>query len=144
MLTTACTNKVALVMKASLARQRLLDRKRPLLDAKLTLFGKRDHRLARAAGKIALEFCRVTNTSSWVRMKADDDRLRSPCRSRSSRPRRRRFCGSLLGEHLCQQRHALDVAPSHRISGTVITAIPVLADFAFTMSLTEVTSPASA
>ena len=95
-----------------LGGQRFLDRKRPLLDAKLALFGQRDHGLAGAARQ---DRAAVLPRHDHVVLGQDEARRRAalghlavldhPGLAGAGHRRR------LLGQHLRQQRHALDVAP---------------------------------
>ena len=71
--TTACTNTLALVIKASLAASASSISERPLLDAELALFGERDYRLAGAARQDLAAILPRHQHIILVRMKADDE-----------------------------------------------------------------------
>ena len=78
-------------------------------------------------------------TSSWVRMKQDDEppsvTLPSSIIQASPAPASAAACFAST----CASRATLLISRrTQRRSGTVITPMPVLADSAFTMSLTEV------
>ena len=86
-----------------------------------------------------MELCRVTSTSSWVRMKADDDppsvTLPSSIIQASPAPASAAAC---LASTCASSATLLMSRRAQRMSGTVITAMPDFADGALTMSLTEV------
>src|SRR5205807_184476 len=90
-------------------------------------------------GRISLPFCRVTSTSSLVRMKADDEppsvTLPSSIIQASPAPASVAAC---LASTCASSATLLMSRLVQRISGMVMTPMPVLADGALTISLTVV------
>src|SRR5215831_13010556 len=94
-----------------LGAQRLLDRERPLFDAELPFFRKRHHRLTGAARQ---DLAAILPRHQHIVLSEDEGRRRAalghlaildhPCLAGAGLGR------GLLGQHLRQQRHALDVA----------------------------------
>ncbi len=88
---------------------------------------------------MALPFCRVTMTSSWVRMKHDDEppsvTLPSSIIQASPAPATAAAC---LASTCASSATLLMSRRVQRRSGTVITLMPVLAEGALMMSLVEV------